>query len=201
MSTNPWQEPDPSRQIPMAQPIRPPTDRGFVPPPVTVSRWPTVLGTIAMAYAVLTLLCGIGGAISAKLVGSTLPGSFHQADIMPGGLLFVVVSVVSWGLALLLLITGIGIYLRRHWSVLPVRLWAVAYMIQGVVGAVMGMSAVQTALRSQAMPPRGGPSRGAFEASMFIGMVGGMAVTFAPAVFTLIWFGRAKIKAEVANWR
>lgn len=179
----------------------PPTSRVLVPPPVALSKWPTVIGVVAIVYSGLMLVCGGGGAVMSRFA---LSHQQIQAQLFETGSLYKMsyaVWMLSWAASILLLIAGIGLTMRRRWSVSVARIWAVAAAIMALLGAVLGYANADTVMNQMAQSSRTAMPAGAMSAFALIGVLISLLFHLALPVFLLIWFAREKIKAEAAGWR
>lgn len=192
-------QPVPEGQPPFAVP---PTER-FVPPPAPKAPvWPTVIGVIAIVYGGLNILCGLFGMLSSEMFsgfgGSPSAASSPELEgLRPST---IVMGVISTALMAVLVVIGIGILRRQRWSMTAARAWAVAEIVASLVGMVVGYKAQQAVAAGMAAGPGGGPPPAMMAGMMMVGMVVGLIVACSLPIFLLIWFGRAKIKAEVAAW-
>jgi uncharacterized membrane protein YjfL (UPF0719 family) len=105
-------------------------------------------------------------------------------------------------LTLLLLIGGIGLANRRRWSARAMVIWGIGDLVLTLVsfgGTLLTLPTFQQQMSQQntAMPPGFG---GAFMVGFMVSMCFGAAIGLVPPVFVLVWFGRRKIKDEVAGW-
>jgi hypothetical protein len=191
------------------QPISPAP--GFVSPPMQPgipmmaapqSKWPTVIGIIAIIWAAFGLLggvCGLGGMFMAR----SMPTNFPGAPGMSMGVSPMMLPGFFIGLILkaCLLALGIGLLKRRFWAPQWVRIWAVVEMLGSVIGLVLGYLAQQHQFAAMARQPGMQQMPPAFFEGMAVFSVGcGLLVAWALPVFMLIWFSRDKIKEEVATW-
>jgi hypothetical protein len=161
--------------------------------------WPRVLGIIAI------VLGGLGAAAGAwGLLGSLI----FFFPIMPKALAewqahwrwwMLTDAGVRTGLAALLIAAGIGLINERRWSVRSIVAWASIRAVWSIIQT--GMGAAMSAEQMKAMSSQGPGLPPAF-ASM-IGLFTAMAtfvIGLAPAVFVLVWFTRAKVRAQTADW-
>jgi hypothetical protein len=179
----------------------PPTAPGQVPPLGTYSAWPTTIGVIAIVLGSLGTLQGIWGICAAFMFTGIVPAGFAmQSNPMlahPG--LMATSGAISLAIAVLLLITGVGMVRRRKWSVTAARVWAVSKVLYGIVAGALGWVLAQdqlAATSSSVVPPGLKGMMGGFMAGGLI-----LSVFWAAAfpVFLLVWLSRERIKREVAG--
>jgi hypothetical protein len=193
-------------------------------PPAPTS-WPMVLGIIATIVGSLgVMMYGCGSIMAPVMSGvmSTVKQSSGgnaivdaqfqvQSDYMWVQL---GVNLASLGLSTLLLCTGIGLMRRRPWTRTAAMTWAVLRIMVAVVATVVQMRindamflAMQQAMQQQeqsaggAMPAMPFNIFGLMRGFGYIGGAISMVWYGALPLFTLIWFLRRKIKAEVESWR
>ena len=184
----------------------PPMEPGPIAIPPRSSSWPMVIGVIAIVIGVLGQIGGIWGMVAVFFMDSMMsmvPASQRAeiVDSMKGTeLLSVVCGILGIVLAVLLLVSGIGLTKRRPWSPKMCKVWAVLKMLLVVFTTVSGVMVQRSsfeAMSQQSNAP-------GFQQGMFIGMlIGtcfGLLWGWALPVFMLIWFSRSKIKEEVADW-
>lgn len=202
---------DEAANMPPYAPV-PPTQPGEMYLPQQPSAWPKVIGIIAIVLGALGVLGGCMGLASTLFV-DTFKGVLE--DMMPSGQpsplepleavyehkgWMIVTQFLTMGAAVLLLFVGIGLLKRAAWSARAAMYWAVIKMAVVVPGAVLAYMANKAQLATMAEQGGGFVGSGLVEAigaaSIGLSVVWGWALP----VFVLIWFSRAKIKAEVAGW-
>ena len=203
-------------QIPPPTPMTPPTDAGAIPP--KPSSWPMVVGIIAIILGAGGILAyGCGGLIGnvgmvfvsnwMRSTGVVDPVQQAQMEVLRDYLAWNIVnSLFSTGLSILLLIAGIGLVRRRSSSMRVSIVWAILRMLWALPASVMGY-AVAVA-QFDAMERAAAESGDSLPAGIFgimqafgiVGVVLGLLWACAFPIFTLIWFSRRKIKAEIAQW-
>ena len=112
-------------------------------------------------------------------------------------------AILAVGLAVLLLIGGVGVLRRRAWAPRACNTWAVLKVLLVIANAVVGYAVQkQTLLWMQGQSARMPPGWGAISGSM-PGMTACFALLWGWAlpVFLLIWLARGTIKEEIAPWR
>lgn len=176
------------------------------------STWPTVLGIVGIAFGLFGAMGGVAGVV-VNLVMVAGEGFF--ADTLRGGPdapptvdvalkyagLNAALSTGAACLALWLLAAGVMILQRRPASRMVVLGWAMAKIM-----LVLLMSGVQVVVQldtlgamREIMPDMdmmGPVFWGVAIVSALFNLVWGAALP----VFVLVWFARARIKAEVAAW-
>jgi hypothetical protein len=194
---------------PAPAPVRsaPPTVPGALPPPRTA--WPTVLGIIGIVFGALAILGCLWGLVAPFVMGGIMTGAAASGSQQDQAIAQAFrdtapMQVLSSGLqlvaAVLLLVSGVGLSMRRRWSAKWMVIWAIVKMIVVLIAAYLGML-VQRRMMQAASPQTGAPN--AAMMSMFTGF--GLLVMvvwgWILPTFVLIWFQRRKIKDEVAGWR
>ena len=190
---------EPYPQGPYA-PAVPPTTPGALPQMVPLSKWPKVLGIIAIIWGAIGALGAAWGLIGMNVMSGFMrnapPQVLAQMERMRGWM--ITANAVNLPLALLLLLAGIGLCNRRRWGVATARTWAVLNMLLGTFSMAIGWHLQQVSFQSNPTLAGGG---GFVRVIQVVGLVFGLAAGWAPPVFTLIWLSRAKIKAETATWQ
>ena len=195
---------DESPQQPMSPTPRwvaPPMQPGIPMMEAPPSKWPTVIGIIAIIWAAFGLLggvCGLG--FMARLMPTNFPGAPGMSMSMSPMMLFGL--LISLILRSCLLALGIGLIKRRPWSAQWFRTWAVVEILGSAVGTVIGYFAQQPQFAAMANQPGMGKMPPEFFHGMAIFSVGcGLLLAWVLPVFVLVWFSRDKIKQEVATWQ
>jgi len=176
----------------------PPTETAGPQLPELPSRWPTVFGVVAIVFAGLGIFFG-GNALLSILRYEPPPNAAGQTPTVPP---MVIINVLlSIGLAVLLLISGIGLMKRRACAPKWLTRWAVVYIIYAVVNGILNFYAQRgpIAAMSSTTQPTGIPG-GSPMTFFVIAFVLGLVWACAFPVLLLIWFSRKSIKAEVAQW-
>ena len=136
------------------------------------------------------------------LFGDAMPP--EMKDAMQASMPHPALSATLQGLvllaAILLIVAGVGLTKRRRSGATMLRRWAVfkivLVVVNSVVGAFVALSqadAMEAAGAGQ-MPP--GMQSAMTIVSIGFGLLWGLALP----VFSLVWLGRGKIRAEVARW-
>lgn len=181
-----------------ARPVAPPTTQGEV-RRAGRSAWPTVIGVISIVLGILGALSGLFGVVTTALLPQLMPQM--QGFQLRGPVL--IASIASSALnalvALLLLIAGIGLAMRRRWSVGTLRTWAVMKIVLGIAGVAIGWW-VQTAMRQsqQQANPMGSGMVAAMQAA---GLLFGLLWALAWPIICLAWLARAPVRSEWETWR
>ena len=187
------------------QPATPPREPGALSMPARPTAWPTALGVIAIVLGAMGILGGCWGSLAPflmKMLADALPPGQPTGleSCEKWGFWIVLIQVVNACLAALLLAAGIGLVKRRRWSVTAAYTWAALKMVFVLVNVISayGMQQEQfEAMTQQGLPGLGG---GIFAAVGVFSIVFGLVWGWALPVFLLIWFARATIKAETAEW-
>lgn len=192
----------------LPQPTAPPTEPGQWDPNLRQRPvWPTVWGVIAIVFAAMGILGYLASFIMLvffvpAMASITAPGDpAAMASVAATASIQAINSIVHVALAAMLLAAGIGLLLRKPWSVRVALVWAVLRMVVAVVAAGTNyyvqreqILASQGASSPNAIPPAFETTMLALTVAMTIGW--GWALPIA----MLIWFRLAKVKAEVARW-
>ena len=194
----------PPKETPAHPPIAPPPAVAAAPP----SDWPRVLGIIAI---VLGSLGALGGCL--RLAFPFVLGMLEDLASQGGGPdMFgtmrewqgwnIAASMLGMVIAVLLIVEGLGLLRRRTWSIRFGYCWAVLKMMFVLFDSILGYFIQQEmfqAMANQGTPiPMFGP--GFFKATGALGVVLGIAWGWALPVFMIVWFCRAKIRADIAAW-
>jgi hypothetical protein len=188
----------------------PPTVGTGLPP--KQSTWPTVIGIIAIVFGSLAALQGCFGAVMSaimrplarKIEGSMPEG---QATGMEAIVQFapwlVAGSIVAVCLAVILLVGGVMVTRRRPGAVKVCLTWATLKMLYAVPYSLLQyhINKVQfEALQNDPNMPAGGAMTRLFDMIGIFAVVFGLLWLWALPVFMFIWFGRSRIREEIAGW-
>lgn len=186
----------------MSPPIEPAAMGSSTPPPA----WHKPIGIIAIVFGSLGMLGGFWGMLAPRVMGkmaSSMPpeaaGQFQVMEEFAGWTL--ASSVAGLVVATALLAAGIGVVQQRRWGVTVSLMWAVVKMLLVVATGVLTYQVFQetTARMSQTQGMQAMP--GGFMSAMGAAMMGVTILWgWALPVFLLVWFGRRKIKQQVASW-
>jgi hypothetical protein len=184
-------------------PAVPPIYAGPLAGPPRRTVWPTVIGIIAIVWASVGLLGGACGLLMPSAVGQIAASSGDKAmlDLQKQGPWMTVSSLASVGLAGLLLAAGIGVVSRRPWARKSFLVWAVIDIIWVGAGSLFTYKAMQTQFATMVQDPNV-PASVAAMGKGFAGVGAGLGacVGLLLPIFALIWFSRAVVKAEIAQW-
>lgn len=189
----------------------PPTVAGELPSKPSV--WPKVVGIIFIVFGALGIMQGCFGAISMLMFGAfskMMPQD--QANMMNSITSLqpwiIASAIAAFCIAVLLLVTGIGVVTRKPFGRKTAFGWAITKMVFVLLNA--GLTYMTQQAQSQAMQemmeshPNTAAAMPMFGPLMM--WMGVFAIVFmiiwgwALPVFTLIWFSRSKIRGEVASW-
>jgi hypothetical protein len=162
----------------------PPTVRGVVPKQPAV--WPTVIGVIAVVWAGMTLV----GIPCGAAMWFIMPHAFESQSAA----IFFGSQAIALALGIVLLVAGIGILQWRQIGVRFVTIWSIIALIWTPIGIMVGLIGADF---------EQGGNFGARMGAHFgiLGVICGGLFTLALPIFLLIWFSRAAIKAETAEWK
>ena len=191
-----------------ATPMAPPTDTDA--PEAKPPSWPTVIGVIAIVFGSLGIFQGCAGLASPFITRMALsnpdalpPQSRAQLEVTQQFVLYNSISAIFvLGLAVVLLIAGIGLVRRRAWGRTAILCWAGGKIIYSIPAALLGYVIMRATLA--AMKEAGGGALTGFMG--FLAKLGaaGLACsiiwTWALPVFCIIWMVRAPVKTEVERW-
>lgn len=189
----------------------------FTPPsPSTTpgSRWPKILGVIAVIFGAGGLLQSIIGPVSMMLVKQQMQVFVDQGadqgkvdEYISKITYHTYMSSVAMAIVGLLLLVGGILLLRRRKAASPVlQIWAVLKLIVG--GLVTFRSAALSRMQMEIIMSNDALGTGK-EAAMvstfanygvWIGLIFGLLWTAALPIFMLIWLNREKAKQDTANW-
>ena len=218
---------EPSEPTP-TPPAPPPTQPTALPVVERLPSWPTVLGTIAIVFGALGIVCSGSTALTSSQFQSAATMPATRPTVMPAPTSLpaatatqsvtiayatklgpseewqrwrVGTSLASIGFSFVLIATGIGLITRRSWAARLSRIWAALKLVLAVaasIGMYLMLQEELGAVQGSAGP--GMPPAG------LVAVFGAVVPLFvflwdaAVPVFMLVWFGRAKIKTEVARW-
>ena len=189
----------------------------FAPPSPSIapgSRWPKILGIIAVIFGVGGLLQSIIGPVSMMLVKQQMQVFVDQGadqvkvdEYISKITYHTYMSSVAMAIVGILLLAGGILLLRRRKAASPVlQIWAVLKLIVG--GLVTFRSAALSRIQMEIIMSNDALGTGK-EAAMvstfanygvWIGLIFGLLWTAALPIFMLIWLNREKAKQDMANW-
>jgi hypothetical protein len=194
----------------------PPTSPGPFLPVAKLPVWPTVVGVIAIVFGVLGALGGLAGLLGLAIMRglqSSLPAGARAMDVVRAWAVWTIpLSLVTAGIALLLLAGGVGLVQRRRWAPRMLRCWALLKMFLVVASSVLSWSMPQAVLQAQtsamsgltpgfpSTPPGSTGVETQMSVSRVLEVVLGLLWGWALPVFMLIWLARGTIKTQVAEW-
>lgn len=198
-----------SQPPPSAPPVppAPPVTPGAIAP--RPSRWPAIIGTIALVFGILATLGGCGGlvmmpfmeAIMESVPNQQNPGLAGLSDwkqwTIPG-------SILSMALGVLLVVGGSGLLRRRGWGRRVCLGWAGLKMVLVIFMATIQYQiaidqaeAMKNDPNFQALPAQFAGFMQSFSMiSVIISVIWGWALP----VFLLVWLSRRKIRDDVKTW-
>lgn len=191
--------------------------QGMMTPPVDFegvpdqpSKWPTVVGVIGIVLASIGLLCGCAGyfAVPLQRWGMSMQSQSGIANPVAEAQLKVaeqyqivtyVLTTIGLALSAWLLFAAINLLRRRRSARGALMGWAIASIV------ALALNMTFQVLMMQAMVDElnaAGEGQRANEIWMGLAFGGCFGLIFGLTyqVFILIWFSRAKIKAEVSTW-
>jgi hypothetical protein len=167
-----------------------------------MSRWPVVFGVIGIITAVFGLLGGgCDMVMPAGMVGCA--GSASQSPDVPSAPQpwSALLNVGDFFLAGLLMAASVGMLRRRDWSVRAAVVWSWAKSVTAIGDSIL--TAV-TFRRSEPLLRNLLPPEVLTPETINILLVGAVCISLvlglSTPVFVLVWFRRARIRAEVATW-
>ncbi|MCH8253382.1 MAG: hypothetical protein IID36_13120 [Planctomycetes bacterium] len=195
-------------------PSVPPMAPGPIPQAHPTSRWPKVIGIIAIVLGSLGALGGCVGMFGPmftdmiKEVAEGQPGTAAtvvQLELAAEWATWTIVqSICGLAVGVVLILAGVGLLKRRGWGPKATISWAVLKMLLVVGTSVIAYGQAKAVFDLMADDPnlqnlpQGMMAFGSVFTMIFLGLnaVWGWALP----VFMLIWFSRSKIKAETAQW-
>jgi hypothetical protein len=178
----------------------PPTQAGPLYRPQPGAGWPTVIGVIGIVFGAGALLMTVAG-VAFSLMMRNAPNAPPMPQFSGRWLPWTIIMIlITCGLAVLLLIAGIGIAKRLAWGPRIARVWAVFKILLVIASTIVGFQTQQAAIA--AMKQNTGPAPMLnFRVLMEIGICFGLLWGWALPVFMLIWFARRSIKEQTSKWR
>ncbi|MHC4416033.1 MAG: hypothetical protein ACYS0G_12185 [Planctomycetota bacterium] len=189
----------------------PPGPPGMTPAAQVVERlekpsgWPMAIGVINIVLASIGLLCYGCGSIN-TMVSPWLAGMVpeDQQPVTAQGVQLVVQVVQMCAAALMsvwLLFAGIGLTRRRAWSRVNCIGWSIVKILLSLLGTGIGLLfAQQTVDQFNDQLSKSGQAFTLTVPMIMIAVVVSLAWFMIWPIFMLIWFSRAKIREEVAQW-
>ena len=186
----------------------PPQQPGEIGSPEQTTTWPKVVGVISIVLGSGACLSGGWGFAAPRFMKM-------MADLLPQDQAAPFTAMQEWStwilisssltilIALVLLVTGIDLVRRRRRGIKLGRIWAVLKMIFAVCGTVIGfvIQKEQFLQMSEQLRQQNAPIDGSVLVVFgAVGAVFGILWACVYPVFLLIWFSRAKVKAEYVQW-
>ena len=184
---------------------QPPMMYEQMPPPR--SAWPQVIGIISIILASFGLMCyGCNSAATIMqpwMTNMTPPG--QQPVAMQGAQLALTIINVcaSFLLSLLMLIGGIGLMMRRYWSVAALKIWSVLRILNALLALALGfiyleemMQQINDQFAQQSMTLPMTFTSGV----MIVIIILSFFIALIWPAFLLIWFARSSIRHERESW-
>ncbi|MHC4991611.1 MAG: hypothetical protein ACYTGC_11595 [Planctomycetota bacterium] len=183
--------------------------------------WPTVIGTLAivfgagglLAYGCLGVLVSVFMGVIARVFREAaeknpqMEMQAAQFEVMAESVWMMLTSnLVAGGLAVVLLVGGLGVTGRKGYGVRWCMTWAGLKFLYAIPAAMLGyyMSAEQFKRMQEATVDSGNQvPAGIFTLMQSMGVVGVVLQVlwlWAGPVFLLIWFARRSVKDEVRSW-
>lgn len=189
----------------------PPT---IMPPPLDMaplakppSNWPKVLGILMIVFGSLGALgnCwGVAVPFVMPFFRNMMPkGQPDVFEIFDDWQIWIVGNaVISLVLSTLLIILGVGLLKRRHWTVGICPYWSIVKILVVISEATLQykMNVDQMQTISQQTPGMPGINPGVSSAIGIFSFVVTLLWGCTLPVFLLIWFKRSKIRTETAAW-
>lgn len=188
-------------------PAAPPTQPFLRPAATKPPGWPSVLGVIAIVLGALGALGGVWGAAAPtvlRAVSRDIPemesAALDAAEAL--GAWTIPLAMLTGGLAVLLLVAGIGLVRRRRWSRNAFRAWAVLKIALVATSAVLASFVQQQTFETMqgTDPTAPGMPAAAITVMTVSTVVFTLLWGWALPIFALVWFARRKIGEHVATW-
>lgn len=179
------------------------------------SKWPTVIGSIAIVFAAGALLQSLAAPLGPLMIRSQME-EFAKQGVDQGrideylrqfGTFTYTSAAVLGAVAVLLLAGGILLIKRRRVSPLLLQVWAMLKIVAGgfFIFKQMAISRLQMEIIFDTASGVGG-AQGAqvfgqiTTYAMWFGLAFGLLWIAAFPVFLIVWFNRQRIKDQVASW-
>jgi hypothetical protein len=150
--------------------------------------WPTIVG-------VISIVLGGGGAVvyGGSIVMVILRGSLSW----PSG-----VTIVAMGLAIWLLLAGIGVIRRQQTAAVSMRRWAITKTVLCAVGfvVVLALTILAEDITDTITETLGTDVATLGMATFYILLLAMLLWTILWPVFVLVWFSRASIQEQIGRW-
>jgi hypothetical protein len=178
----------PTAQVPTFDPIDEP------------ARWPTVVGTISIVWASLNLLCAGCGVLSPVLMSTLMKSAEAQLgpmpDVMRPGAGQVVVAGLGFVWAILLLVAGIMLTLRKPAARMLHLVYAAGAIVLSIAGTAVAVM-MQLRIAEWVADNPDSPWAQQQNPAVSFAMIGvSVVLGMAWPVFVLVWFGVVKRNAS-----
>jgi hypothetical protein len=204
--------PPPPPPPPPYQPV-PPTAPGLLGIPARATKWPTVIGVLAIVLGFFGAACNVCGAFGPTMQGtleSMLPaGSMKDVKTEERWVPWVVAAAgVSVLIGILQIVGGAGLLKRAPWSPAALRTWAVLAIVASLCSTVMYYK-MQEGKSHAVVIATSGPAASlpttlpaqTEKAFLAVGMCMGVVYVCAFPIFVLIWLAREPIRDEIRTWQ
>lgn len=191
----------------------PPTLPGPLGRPASESRWPAVVGTLAIVLGVLGSICHVFGAFGPlihKSMFAAMPkGSIPFQEVQDRWAGWTMANeAIAALIAVVCIVGGIGLLQRAVWSVRILRGWGVVAILHGIGTGVLQYQLTNETFHSFASSSMTAGAPASMPAGAQVAMQGGMMIGVCMSVvwncgfpgFVLIWLARGSIREEVARW-
>lgn len=181
----------------------PPTEPGELGSTAAGSLWPNLLGVISVLFGGGGLFVQVAGFIYSIMMpdfwAGDPTGAAIQAVQESWKVWNALIAGVSSIAAAVLLVVGIGLLMRRVWSIRLAQGWAAAKIV--IVAVSIGIGQIEAQEMQQAMT-QANPNTfaGGFGAGS-VWLVTQLIFGWTLPIILLWWLSRAKVKDEIATWR
>jgi hypothetical protein len=191
------------------EPSAPPTEPVALRKVQLAAVWPTLLGVLSMVLGVVGLIYAAMTMASPlmMMLFEHIPhaGQEETVRVLRKWTPWIVPSgAVCAVLAILLIIAGLGLAMRRPWGVRLTRIWAIAKVlwipVYSGVSLVMQLEQARAAkfqMNQQSMPV---PMGSAMESITYLTAFASFLWFIALPVFCLIWLRSTAAKREISAW-
>lgn len=198
-----------AEQNPNAQPLPPvpPIRAGESPTLPRVTIWPKRLGIVSIVFAALGAVASvtffyIGPALQLQAKTDGQREFINSPMIRTWLTTNNVYAGICLALAAALLVAGVGLILRRAWSVKMLVIWAWLKIIVEAASTILGYlmhQRIEQAI-SQGLVDEDNVVR-VLRAWSLAGEAVSLAAFCCLAIFVLIWFARSEVRENVTTWR
>ncbi|MBX3402566.1 MAG: hypothetical protein KF699_04040 [Phycisphaeraceae bacterium] len=206
-------------QVPPPPPAAPPTAPGMLAIPDRPAAWPSVVGIICIVFGALGVIGGMWGIGSnVMMMLGTMPVQTMGAGPAGPELLPLIKSMMPFIVAgealkfllgIALIVVGWLMHARRPMARPAAVWWSLAKIFATIAGTayagwmqyVIMMEVTRMMAEDPNAPPQmQGVMTGVMVATIAMTVIWSLAWGCALPAFLLIWFSRAKVKAEVGRW-